>query len=180
VLRYWLGQWDDALAELGSDTTDPFGTMYFFLRDRSSALLLHGVTALIAGCREQRTTADQQLREGLALPIENVTDRENQDFLIAAHSLTLEQSGQTQQAMATLAALLPRRDGEMTLTHQWMPDLVRLALAGGDKQLAQAAAQACQAEAAAEAYPARAAAASLRCRGLLETDPEPLQNAVAH
>jgi hypothetical protein len=82
--------------------------------------------------------------------------------------------------MATLAALLPRRDGEMTLTHQWMPDLVRLALAGGDKQLAQAAAQACQAEAAAEAYPARAAAASLRCRGLLETDPEPLQNAVAH
>jgi hypothetical protein len=56
----------------------------------------------------------------------------------------------------------------MTLIHQWLPDLVRLALAAGDRQMAQAAAQACQAEAAAETRPARAAAASLRCRGLLD------------
>jgi DNA-binding CsgD family transcriptional regulator/tetratricopeptide (TPR) repeat protein len=179
-LRYWLGQWDDALAEMGSDTTDPFGMMYFFLRDRSSALLMRGVTALIAGRREQRTVADQQLRWGLALPIENVTDRENQDFLVAAHTLALEQRGQTRQAMVTLATLMSRHNGEMTLTHQWLPDLVRLALAEGDKELAQAAMQACQAEAAAETRPARAAAASLRCRGLLETDPDPLTDAVAH
>jgi DNA-binding CsgD family transcriptional regulator len=38
----------------------------------------------------------------------------------------------------------------------------------------------CQAEAAAETRPARAAAASLRCRGLLESDPGPLAEAVAH
>ena len=76
--------------------------------------------------------------------------------------------------------MLPRRDGEMTLIHQWLPDLVRLALTAGDKQIAQAAAQACQAEAAAETRPARAAAASLRCHGLLEFDPDPLRDAVAH
>ena len=180
VLRYWLGQWDDALAELGSDSTDPFGMMYFFLRDRASALLLHGLTALIAGRREQRTMADEQLEKGLALPIENVTDRENQDFLVAAHALALEQSGETRQAMETLAVLLTRRDGEMTLIHQWLPELVRLALAAGDRETAQAAARACQAEATAETRPARAAAASLRCRGLLETDPGPLQEAVEH
>jgi DNA-binding CsgD family transcriptional regulator len=180
VLRYWLGQWDDALAELGSDSADPFGMMYFFLRDRASALLLHGVTALIAGRREQRTTADEQLRRGLALPIENFTDRENQDFLVAAHALALEQSGETRPAMARLAELLPRHDGEMTLTHQWLPDLVRLALAAGDPETAQAAALACQAEAAAETRPARATAAALRCRGLLETSPDPLQDAVNH
>jgi DNA-binding CsgD family transcriptional regulator/tetratricopeptide (TPR) repeat protein len=179
VLRYWLGQWDDALAELGSDTADPSGGMYSFLRDRASALLLHGLTALIAGRREQRTVADEQLRLGLALPIENVTDRENQDFLVAAHALALEQGGATRQAMEKLAMLLPRH-GEMTLTHQWLPDLVRLALALGDRPMAQVAADACQAEATAETRPARAHAASLRCRGLLETDPGPLQGAVAH
>ena len=180
VLRYWLGQWDDALAELGPDDTDAPGLTYSFLRERWSALLLHGVSALIAGRRDERTVADQQLRQGLALPIQTVPDRENQDFLIAAHALALEQSGETHQAMLRLAAMLPRRDGEMTLIHQWLPDLVRLALAAGDRQMAQAATQACQAEAAAETHPARATVASLRCHGLLESNPGPLTEAVAH
>ncbi|HEX9357039.1 MAG TPA: hypothetical protein VF933_24885 [Streptosporangiaceae bacterium] len=168
VLRYWLGQWDDALAELGSDDTDADA----YLRECWPALLSHGVAALIAGRRDQRTTAAQQLRQGLALPIQTLTDRENQNFLVAAHALALEQKGETGQAMQVLAAILPRGDGEMTLVHQWLPDLVRLAIAAGDQQLAQAAAQACQAEAAAETRPARAVAASMRCRGLLKSDPD--------
>jgi DNA-binding CsgD family transcriptional regulator/tetratricopeptide (TPR) repeat protein len=176
VLRYWLGQWDDALAELGSDDTEADA----YLRERWPALLMHGVAALIAGRRDQRTTAGQHLRRGLALPIQILTERENQDFLLAAHALALEQRGETHQAMLTLAAILPRRAGEMTLTHQWLPDLVRLALSAGDRQIAQAAAQACQAEAEAETQPARAAAASLWCRGILESDPDALREAVAH
>jgi hypothetical protein len=179
VLRYWLGQWDDALAELSSDDDqDAPGLTYTFLRERWPALLVHGVTALIAGRRDQRTTADQHLRQGLSLPIRTVPDRENQDFLVAAHALALEQGGDARQAV--LAAMLPRRYGEMTLIHQWLPDLVRLALAAGDRQMAQTATQACQAEAAAETRPARAAAASLRCRGLLRSDPGPLRDATAH
>ena len=180
VLRYWLGEWDDALAELGPDDTDAPGLTHSFLRERWSALLLHGVSALIAGRRDEQTAADQQLRQGLALPIQTLADRENQDFLVAAHALALEQSGETHQAMLRLAAMLPRRDGEMTLIHQWLPDLVRLALAAGDRPMAQAATRACQAEAAAETHPARATVASLRCRGLLESDPDPLTEAVAH
>jgi DNA-binding CsgD family transcriptional regulator len=180
VLRYWLGEWDDALAELGPDDADAPGLTHSFLRERWSALLLHGVSALIAGRRDDRTTAGQQLRRGLALPIQTLADRENQDFLVAAHALALEQSGQAHQAMLRLAALLPRRDGEMTLLHQWLPDLVRLALTASDRPMAQAAAQACQVEAAAETHPARATAASLRCRGLLESDPDSLGAAVAH
>ena len=176
VLRYWLGQWDDALAELGSDDTGADA----YLRERWPALLSHGVAALIAGRRDERTAADQQLRQGLALPIQTLTDRENQDFLVAAHALALEQTGETHQAMLRLAAMLPRRDGEMTLIHQWLPDLVRLALAAGDRQMAQAAARACQAEAVAETHPARATVASLRCHGLVESDPGPLREAVAH
>jgi DNA-binding CsgD family transcriptional regulator/tetratricopeptide (TPR) repeat protein len=180
VLRYWLGEWDDALAELGPDDADAPGLTYSFLRERWSALLLHGVSALIAGRRDERTAADQHLRRGLALPIQTLADRENQDFLVAAHALALEQTGETRQAMLRLATMLPRRDGEMTLIHQWLPDLVRLALTAGDRPMAQAAAQAGQAEAAAETHPARATVASLRCHGLLESDPGPLREAVAH
>jgi DNA-binding CsgD family transcriptional regulator len=180
VLWYWLGQWDDALAELGSDDTDAPGLTYSYLRERWSVLLMHGVSALIAGRRDERTMAGQQLRQGLAIPIQTVSDRENQDFLVAAHALALEQSGETHRAMLRLATMLPRRVGEMTLTHQWLPDLVRLALAADDRQLARAAAQACREEGAAETRPARAAAASLRCQGLLESDPDPLQEAVTH
>jgi DNA-binding CsgD family transcriptional regulator len=180
VLRYWLGEWDDALAELGSDASDALGPVYSFMRERWSALLTHGVIALIAGRREQRTTAGQQLREGLALPIENLADRENRDFLVAAHALSLEQSGKIRPAMLRLAEIVPRRDGEMTLTHQWLPDLVRVAVTVDDRDVARGAAQACQDEAAAETRPARAAAASLRCYGLLESDPDRLAEAVAH
>jgi DNA-binding CsgD family transcriptional regulator/tetratricopeptide (TPR) repeat protein len=180
VLRYWLGQWDDALAELNSDEGDAPGLRYAFLREDWPALLVHGVAALIAGRRDQRSTAGQHLRLGLALPIEILTDRENRNFLLAAQAVALEQSGETRQAMQVLAQIMPRRGGEMTLIHQWLPDVVRLALAAGDRQMAQAAARACQAEAAAETRPARAAAASLRCRGLLGSDPGPLRDAVAH
>jgi len=180
VLRYWLGDWDEALAELGPDDADAPGLTHSFLRERWSSLLLHGVSALIAGRRDERTAADQQLRRGLALPIQTLAERENQDFLVAAHALALEQSGTTHQAMLRLAALLPRRDGEMTLIHQWLPSLVRLALTAGDRPTAQAAARACQAEASAETHPARAAVASLWCHGLLESDPDALREAVAH
>ena len=100
VLRYWLGQWDDALAELSPDEDDDAPRLTAtFLRERWAALLVHGVTALIAGRRDQRTTAGQHLRQGLALPIQSLADRENQDFLVAAHALALEQSGETRQAM---------------------------------------------------------------------------------
>jgi DNA-binding CsgD family transcriptional regulator len=180
VLRYWFGQWDDALAELSPDEGDAPGLTYTFLRERWPALLVHGVAALIAGRRDQRTTADQHLRAGMALPVLRIPDRENRDFLVAAHAVALEQRGETRQAMQALAAILPRRAGEMTLTHQWLPDLVRLAIATGDREVARTAARACQAEAAAETQPARAAAASLRCQGLLESDPAPLRDAVAH
>jgi tetratricopeptide (TPR) repeat protein len=94
VLRYWLGQWDDALAELSSDEGDDVPALTAtFLREGWAALLVHGVTALIAGRRDQRTTAGQQLRQGLALPIQTVGDRENQDFLVAAHALAWSRAG---------------------------------------------------------------------------------------
>jgi DNA-binding CsgD family transcriptional regulator len=68
----------------------------------------------------------------------------------------------------------------MTLVHQWMPDLVRLALALGDQETARAALAVCEAEATRESVPARAASAVDRCRGLLASDPDALLRTAEH
>ena len=155
------------------------GSRIRFCARAAPALLVHGVAALIAGRRDERTTADQHLRAGLVLPVLRLPDRENRDFLVAAHAVALEQRGETRQAMRVLAAILPRHDGEMTLTHRRCgsrPACDRHRRPADPRT----AARACQEEAAAETQPARAAAASSRCEGLLKSDPAPLRDAVAH
>jgi len=180
VLLYWLGHWDDALTELSSVEEDVFAVKYAGRLDRGPALLWYGLAALIAGRRDERVTAAGHLRAGFDLSVLSVSDRENRDFLLAAHALAAERDGDPGQALSILSTLLQRQAGEMTLTHQWLPDLVRLAVAADDQQTAAAALQACRSEAAAESHPARAAAASKRCQGLFDGDPAPLREAVAH
>jgi len=178
VYWYWTGQWDDALAELDLDHPDWVpGLDYTHMREGWPQLLVHGVTALIAGRRDQRTTAGRHLRQGLAVRVQEFVVRENREFLVAAQALALEQSGDTRQAMNILAGFAHRHDGELTMTYQWLPDLTRLAVSAGDQALARSAVQACAAEAAAETSPGRAAVASLRCQGLLRSDPDPLREA---
>jgi DNA-binding CsgD family transcriptional regulator len=180
VLLYWLGRWDDALAELGPVHTDLAEFTYSGLRERGPALLWHGVAALIAARRDDRRSTAEALSAGLAIPLITTADRENSDFLIAAHALVAEQDGDPHRALSILSALLDRRVGEMTLTHQWLPDLVRLALAVGDESAAVAAVRACAAEATAESKPARATAASNHCAGLRDRNPAALRQAVDH
>ncbi|MTK03497.1 SARP family transcriptional regulator [Micromonospora sp. CP22] len=180
VLLYWLGRWDDALAELAAVDRDTTGLTYSGLRERGPALLRHGVAALIAAHRCDSGTMTDHLRAGLALPVRTVADRENRDFLFAARALAAEQEGEPARALALLSEVLDRRSGEMTLLHQWAPELVRLALAVDDQSAARAAQRACQAEAAAESREGRATAAARRCQGLLDGDPAPLHEAVGY
>ncbi|WHT17590.1 AAA family ATPase [Crossiella sp. CA-258035] len=181
VLRYWLGEWADARAELDPEHLTEVGFTYSGLREPGPSLLWHGVAAMIAARQDHREAARAHLRDGAALPVSTIGDRENQDFLIAARSVVLEQDGDPRAAMTTLAGtLLDRRPGEMSLIHQWLPDLLRLALANEEPDTARAALAACRAEADAEAAPGRAAAAVLRCQGLLDGDPVPLRAAVDH
>ncbi len=180
VLLYWLGRWDDALAELGALGRDARTVTYSGLRERGPALLWHGVTALIAGHRGDGAAATDQLRAGDALPVRTVADRENSDFLLAARALVAEQEGEPARALSLLATLLERAPGEMTLRHQWMPELMRLAVAVDDRAAGQAALRVCQAEVAAEARPGRAAMALRRCQGLWDGDPAPLREAVGY
>jgi len=180
VYYYWTGQWDDALVEL--DCVDETGSeiTYAGLRERGPALLLHGVAALIAGHRDDRAAAAGHLRAGLDLPVVTVADRENRDFLVAAYALAAEQDADPRRALSTLATILDPRPGQMTLTHQWLPDLVRLAMAVRDPATVHAAVASCRSAAAVEAVPARAAVAARRCDGLLNQDPAALLDAADH
>jgi DNA-binding CsgD family transcriptional regulator len=68
----------------------------------------------------------------------------------------------------------------MSLVHQWLPDLVRLAVHAGDTTMARAGLAACEVEAEREVQPARATFAARRCAGLLARDPAPVMEAAEH
>jgi DNA-binding CsgD family transcriptional regulator len=180
VLLYWLGRWDEALAELGEDTLDPSELTYAGLRERGPALLWHGVAALIAGRRNERLSADKHLAAGLALPTLTISDRENRDFLLAAQAVRREQMDDPAAAQAVLSTVLDRQPGEMTLTHQWLPTLTRLSIEVDDWAGARAAVDVCRREAEAETAAGRAYAAARWCQGILDAAPEPLVEAVGH
>ena len=78
--------------------------------------LVHGVTALIAGRRDQRTKAEEQLRAGLALPMLTLPTGEPGLSRRRARG-GAGTARRTRQALLVLAEILPRRYGEMTLTH---------------------------------------------------------------
>ncbi len=178
VLLYWTGRWDDAIAELAAVDADGPGITYAGLRERGPTVLRHGVAALLAVRRDDPVTASQHLTAGSALPMHTVADRENRDFLLAAAALNAERDGALRRAVSTFGEILDRRPGEMTLIHQWLPDLVRVALAVGDRTAARTAVRASRREAAAEAQPWRADAARLRCEGLYDDDPALVRAAV--
>ncbi|SCF22481.1 ATP-binding protein [Micromonospora chokoriensis] len=180
VLLFWLGRWDDALAELNAVAQSTSSATYRGLREGGPGWLRHGVAALIAGHRGERGRAAAHLRAGFDRPLVTVADRENIDFLLVARSVAAEQDGNLRAALDHLNDLLERRPGEMTLTHQWLPRFVRLALAADDRSAAEAGVRACLTEAAAEQVPARATAAADRCRGLYHADAAAIRSAVAH
>ncbi|MFG2526214.1 AAA family ATPase [Streptomyces sp. NPDC048527] len=180
VLMYWLGQWDDALAELDSVDSSVSAMTYRGLRERGPVWLWHGVAALIAVRRDDRPTADAHLRAGLRQPPVTIADRENADFMMVAQALAAEQDGDQHRALSHLGDFLARQPSEMTLIHQWLPRVLRLALAVDDRSASVAALEACRTEAAAEQVPARATAAADWCTGLYERDTAPLRSAIEH
>jgi DNA-binding CsgD family transcriptional regulator len=180
VHYYWVGQWDDALAEVASVAEHGPEITHFGLRERGPILLYHGISALVAVHRDNRDAARLHLDAGFAESLDTVSAWENADFLLAAQAQDAERSGDLGRAVSLLAPILDTRPGQMTLVHQWLPDLVRIAVAVGDTDTARAALDRCAAEAEREEIPARAAAALSRCRGLLLRDADALLAAAQH
>ncbi|HEU4425294.1 MAG TPA: AAA family ATPase [Pilimelia sp.] len=168
---FWLGRWDDALAELAAAADNLPDVTSFGLRARWPILLMHGVAALIAGHRGEREVAAEQLRQGRARPMTTAADLDNCDFLVAAGALAAESDGRRGEALAAFAPYLEPGYGRTLLKHQWLPGIVRLALDLRDAEAARTATRTCEHEAAMGPSP-RAIAAVDWCRGLLDDDPD--------
>ncbi len=181
VHRFWLGDWDDAMARLEEVLAHDPELTGFGLRE-GGPVLLHGVAALIAAHRDDEARLRTHLTAGTELPMVTVAYQENCDFLVAAEALAATRDGDHAKAVELLGTtLLGTGDAvQTTLRHQWLPELVRLALACDDRATARAAVETCEAEAARETSVARAAAAARRCRCLFDGDPDGLLDVAAH
>ncbi|MBM2618111.1 AAA family ATPase [Actinoplanes sp. LDG1-06] len=180
VQDYWLGRWDDALAEVGAVTEDGPGITFHGQREPGAVtMLLHGVAALIALHRDAPDLAAAHLGAADAVPASEA-ERENCDFLLVARALAAEQQDRPAEALDLLGPLLQPAYAPMMLRHQWLPDVLRLAQRHHRPEVAERAASICATEAAREVRPARAYAANLRCQALLLGDPAPARTAAAH
>ncbi|WP_051809126.1 BTAD domain-containing putative transcriptional regulator [Actinoplanes subtropicus] len=180
VQDYWLGRWDEALAEVSAVTEDGPGITRHGMREPGAVtMLLHGVAALIALHRDARDLAAAHLDAADAVPASEA-ERENCDFLLVARALAAERRGQDAEALEMLAPLLQPSYAPMMLRHQWLPEVMRLARRLSRMDVAERAAAICAAEAAHEVRPARAHAAHLRCQALRSGDPGPARAAAEH
>lgn len=180
VQHYWRGRWDQALAEIGSQTGDDLGrTVHGAREPGAGGMVLHGVAALIAAHRGRPDEVAAHVAAADALPATEA-EREACDFLLVARALVEELDGRPADALWRLPALLTPDYAPMMLRHQWLPVVIRLALAADRPEAAKRAGAIAAAEAAREVVPARAYAAAARCRALLTGDPRPALDAARH
>jgi DNA-binding CsgD family transcriptional regulator/tetratricopeptide (TPR) repeat protein len=170
---YQVGGWDDALAELEAIADGTLPVVWFY------RLLLHGISALIAGHRDDQAATAAQLGAMADLPIQSGESLYHAQYVLMARALVAERQGHPAQALAALTTMLdPAHAKQMSERRLWLADAVRLALAVGDPDTARAAAEAGAADAATEPTPTRTAAAE-HCAGLLDGDPSRLLAAAA-
>jgi DNA-binding CsgD family transcriptional regulator len=172
-LHLEAGEWDDALAEL-DPAPAAVGTV-------SQRLRIHGMWALIAGHRGDRETAARHLRavdddEHLSVDLSPA----NSVFLRLARSLASEQDGRLAEAAAILAecfepGIAERMPGVCGLA---VP-LIRLAVAGGDRETAATAVRRAETEAQHGREPLKVAIAE-HCRGLVSGDPALVLSAASY
>jgi DNA-binding SARP family transcriptional activator/DNA-binding CsgD family transcriptional regulator len=181
VHHYWTGCWDEALYELDAITEDGPAITYAGLMDAGpTGLLLHGVSALIAARRDDRASLAANLDAAERYLVITDSERESCDFLLAARAFAATQRGDLVGALAEFAPVLDPAYAEMMLRHQWLPDVVRLALEIPDMARVEEALAVAEMEADRELVPARAYAALHRCRALATGDPESALVAVEH
>jgi DNA-binding CsgD family transcriptional regulator len=170
VHYFWTGRWDDSLAELDAVPEHPINYML---------LVSHGLKALLATRRDDRVAAARWLAAAQEQPISGAVERDNCHFLLAARATAAERNGDPAEALRALAVILEPEFAQMTLRYWLLPDVVRLALAVGDRERATTAVGICETEAVQEPTAGKAAAAG-HCRGLMAGDAAPLLAAAGH
>jgi DNA-binding CsgD family transcriptional regulator/tetratricopeptide (TPR) repeat protein len=167
LARFYIltGRWDEACTEL-----DPIVANISYIEQ----FIRLGGLAFIAAHRDDRPACRRHLKAAVALPEPTGDNRGNAALLWMARAVDAEQRGGPALAVAELAHTVSYEDRhEMYDRCLWMPDLVRLAQAVGDADLARAAVAAAETDAAHEALPRRVRAAR-RARAVLDGDVEGL------
>ncbi|HVL80372.1 MAG TPA: AAA family ATPase [Actinomycetota bacterium] len=169
MLRFFDGRWDDAVAEVEAalDVADEFGV-------RIGLLYGHVLPAMVAFHRDDLAAAEGAVRRGEDL-VSSGGPQAGAGWLAWARALLLEASGRTEDAVALLAGVLELDRALGLLTEYWSlgPDLVRMAVAVGATGPAQDAVAGIE-EVAERLGTSTDQAAALRCRGVLEDDPDML------
>jgi DNA-binding CsgD family transcriptional regulator len=173
VAALYRGRWDDALAEAETAERMPLDAAY--------RKYLPGLTAQVAVHRDDRAVADASLRGAEDVQLSDTEVRMLMEFLLDAWALAAERDARPEEALTRLvAAFDPDGTGEFprlgVISTQWLPDLVRLALATGKPDIAASAARACAREAAKQGRPTPSASAQ-HCQGLVDGDPDAVQAA---
>jgi DNA-binding CsgD family transcriptional regulator len=173
LARFTAGDWDEAFAEAqaGLDLAEETGETYSRVLGQAvrSLILLHRND--LPGAHDAADAADAELAD--------TGPRYRSHWAQWARALILEADGQPGQAYAVLAGCWDwcARHG-LALEYRVLgPDLIRLALASGDPERAQAVAVAVAGLAEKNQIPSLTGAA-LRCCGLAGDDPETLAAAV--
>jgi DNA-binding CsgD family transcriptional regulator len=174
VTRFIAGEWDDAIAEVEAtrELVDETGEGY-------SLILGHCVLSLIFVHRNELGRAE----EAASAAVDQLGEpgpRYRALWAMWAHAFLLEAEGKVAAAFALLDECWDRcAQSGLTLDYRaFGPDLVRLALANGERERARRVAAAV-AEIAEQSEVGSVAGAALRCRGLAEDDAETLRAAVA-
>lgn len=173
------GQWDEALAEiehlaasehLAGEELPP------------AAVRVHGLAALVAGLRDDTSVSEARLRLLRDCPLRAPADPGAARWLVMARSIAAERAGRPDQALAALLPVLDRQTAtDPEDRFAWLPVVVRLALAVGDRATAETAAAA--GTAATGTVSSRAPGVAYwehtaeHAAGLLEADPAPLLTA---
>jgi DNA-binding NarL/FixJ family response regulator len=171
----WSGAWDDALAECQAclELADEYG------------MRLHGtvvsssIRPVIAVHRDDLSNAKQAIAAA-ERELELTGPQLGSDWLSWAQALVLEASGQPGSSLTTLCRAwdLCADQGLLSTLPLLGADLVRLASAAGDRLRAEQATTAIEDIAARNPSVTTLTGAALRCRGLLEANPEVLVAAV--
>ena len=173
VAALYRGRWDDVLAEVETAERLPLDAAY--------RKYLPGLTAQVAVHRDDRATVGASLRGAEDLRLIDTEVRMLIEFQLVAWALAAERDARPDEALTRLvAAFDPDGTGEFpqlgVISTQWLPDVVRLALAAGKPGIAASAARACAREAGKQGRPTPAASAR-HCQGLLDGDPDAVQAA---
>jgi DNA-binding CsgD family transcriptional regulator len=159
---YDFGAWDEALVHINSLQPPLTAQVH---------IAAHGLAALIAGHQEDWDSLQERVRAAREIVVTAGDVRIYSGYLVAAQAIRAEADGDPGRAIELLARWLDPDLGHDSLErYMWLPHLVRLALAVGDRATAQEAMRAARADATDPEAIIRQVAAADLCEAQLADD----------